>query len=90
MKKEVGREYDKVSLEKYDEIRKVREWDTLMCLATRLPQEEKQPTEEDTRREEKLEKRRQRLKEQLEEAKEHLWTIKDDEDFEKKSKKIHQ
>jgi CTP synthase len=41
VKKEVGREYDKVSWEKYDERRKVREWYTLLCLETRLPQEEK-------------------------------------------------
>jgi acetylornithine deacetylase/succinyl-diaminopimelate desuccinylase-like protein len=53
VKKEVGKDYDKVSLEEYDEMRKVREWDTLMCLATRLPQEEK-PDEVDTRREEKI------------------------------------
>jgi hypothetical protein len=85
MKKEIGKEYDKVSLEKYDELRKVREWDTLMCLATRSTQEEKTPTEDDTRGEEKLERRKQKLKEQLEEAKEHLWTIKNDEDSEKKS-----
>jgi hypothetical protein len=85
VKKEIGKEYDKVSLEKYDELRKVREWDTLMCLATRSNQEKKSPTEDDTRREEKLKKRKQKLKEQLEEAKEYLWTIKDDEDFEKKS-----
>ena len=41
VKKEVGKEYDKVSIEKYDEIRKVRELDTLMSLATRLPQGER-------------------------------------------------
>ena len=33
--KEVGKEYDKVNIEKYDETRKVKEWDTLMCLAMR-------------------------------------------------------
>ena len=56
-----------------------------MCLAVRANQEEKQSTTDDTRREEKLERRNQKLKEQLEFAKEFLWTIKDDEDFEKKS-----
>ena len=85
VKKEEGIEYDKVSLAKYDEQRRTREWDTLMCLAIRTNQEEKPSTIDDTRREEKLERRKQKLKEQLEYAKEYLWTIKDDEDFEKKS-----
>ena len=41
VRKEVGKEYDKVSLPKYDEQRKNREWDILMCLAIRSNQEEK-------------------------------------------------
>jgi hypothetical protein len=87
VKKEVGKEYDKVSIEKYDEMRKVREWDTLMCLATRFPKEEKKEVD-DTRRDEKLEKRRMKMREELEEAKEQLWNHRNDEDFEERSKWI--
>ena len=41
--------------------------------------------ENDPKREEKLQKRREKMMEKLEEAKNHLWKIKDDKDFEKKS-----
>ena len=87
VKKEVGKEYDKVSIEKYDEIRKVREWDTLMCLAIRRNQEER-PELDETRRDEKLEKRRMKMREELEEAKEQLWNHRNDDDFEERSQRI--
>jgi len=79
VKKVQGNEYDTVNLAKTEE------WNRLMCFAVRNNQEEKTVTPEDTRREEKLERRKQKLQEQLEEAKEYLWNIKDDEDFEEKS-----
>ena len=56
-----------------------------MCLATRLPQEEKKEVD-DIRREENLEKRRAKMREELEEAKEQLWNHRNDEDFEERSK----
>ena len=41
--------------------------------------------ENDPKREEKLQKRREMMMEKLEEAKDYLWKIKDDKDFENKS-----
>jgi hypothetical protein len=85
VKKVEGTEYDTVNLAKYDEQRKTEGLNRLMCFAIRSRQEEKTVTIDDTRREEKLERRKRKLQEQLEEAKEYLWKIKDDEDFERKS-----
>ena len=85
--KEVGKEYDKVSIEKYDEIRKVKDWDTLMCLAMRTNQEERSKIDE-TRRDEKLENRRMKMREELDEAKEQLWNHRNDDDFEERSQWI--
>ena len=91
VKKEIGTEYDKVSIEKYDEMRKVREWNTLMCFATRPPtlrEREEIPKVDETRRDEKLENRRMKMREELDEAKEQLWNHRDDEDFEERSQWI--
>jgi len=85
VQKTEGKEYDTVNLVKYDEQQKAEEWSRLMCFASRNEQEKRTVNEDDPRREEKVERTKQKLNEQLEEAKEYLWKIKDDEDFEKKS-----
>ena len=84
IKKEVGKEYDKVSIEKHDEIRKVREWNTLMSFAIRPPtlrERQEIPEVDEIRRDEKLENRRMKMRKELDEAKEQLWNHRDDEDF---------
>ena len=82
VQKEKGNEYEVVNLAKYDEKQKTEEWDRLVCSAVRKMQEDGTFNEDDPKREEKLERRRQKTKKQLEEAKDQLWNIRNEENFE--------
>ena len=70
---------------KYDEQQKAEEWNSLVCFAIRRMQEDGTFNDDDPKREEKLERRRQKMKEPIEEAKDQLWNIRNEENFEEKS-----
>jgi hypothetical protein len=87
VKKEEKTGYDTINLVKYDEQQRKEEWNRLLCFAIQ-PREEEPSREDDQRRKEKLKKRKQKMTEQLEEAKEQLWDIRDEGNFEEKSQWI--
>lgn len=62
VKKDEGREYDTVSLKKYDEQQRQEDWMRILCFAKRPSTTAVRG--DDPKREEKLERRRQKMNEQ--------------------------
>jgi hypothetical protein len=91
-----GHEMNTISMVEYKERKEQEEFSKRMNYALRPREQdqeyqtwtEEQRAETEKKREEKLQKRKNKMLEKLEEAKDHLWKIRDDPDFEKKSEEF--